>query len=53
MLGIFFIPPDTSDVSPVNTHLPSSWFAVTDGLASEASRTPAKAHCVFHHWNFR
>ena len=53
MLGIFLIPPDTPDVSPVKTHLPSSWFGVTDGLGSEASLTPANAHCVFHQENLR
>ncbi len=53
MFGIFLIPPDTPDVSPVNTQLPSSWPGPTDGLASEGSRTPANDHCVFHHENLR
>ena len=51
--GIAFTWPDTVDVSPVNTHRPSSCAGVRENLASVGSRTPANAHCVFHQENFR
>ena len=53
MSGMAFTCPDTSLVSPVKTHRPSSWALVTDGAGSAGSRTPANAHWVNHHANFR
>ena len=53
MSGIAFTFPETLEVSPVNSHRPSSYELLTGGLGCEGSRTPANAHCVFHHANLR
>ena len=51
--GIALMFPETFDVSPVKSHRPSSWSAASENCVWPGSRTPAKAHCVFHHENFR
>ena len=45
--------PETPEVSPVKTQRPSSCPGPSEKSRCSGSRTPAKAHCVFHQANFR